>query len=884
MVPPLFLPLNAGGARRSSPGAADHDQTLTGVIVHAYRRVFMRPLVLVALLLVPPAPALNHAPSMPASLTVGDRRAPLAVEGTPLFGWEPRDWDPGEIQTAYRIIVYRNDRTVWDSGRVTSRDTASVRYGGPALTPGGSYRWSVRTWDRAGAPSPWAADTFGAGIGDAQWQASWIRRTTAESDDYTQARREFTPRRSPIVRARLYVSASQQYRAYLNGREVDRGQGFAYDDEGYYQVSDVTGQLRPGRQAALGVLYHWYGPGQGRPASSPGTIARLEITYADGSSQAVVTDASWRVSRGPWLAASYRNGDGRDYIENVDGRLVSGAWTRPGFDDSGWAVPAIAPARHLVAQQTRLALEVAKPVSVKALPSGAVVADFGTVIPAMPRVRFRNGVPGVKVSMVAGYRLNPDGTVSTGAADNQSTDLSYSYLQRAGDQTFEAFTYEGFRYLQISQPAEIAAVVQHTDAPHRATFASSDPTLDKVGELMRRSALYSAQEQFLDTPTREKGQFLADSVNISQALVTGSGDRAFTAKALREFAASQQRYWPDGRLNAVYPNGDGKRDIPDFTELYPRWAWDFYLASGNRSLLAETYETSARIADYVRAYRDPATGLITNLEGGSGAYQYGIIDWPDRYGYDTTAAARTTVNILAYDALRSTALQARALGRPDTYTSDADDLKTAINSRLRRADGIYHDGLLPDGTASPHASQIANAYALAFDVTPRAQPVADYVASLALRMGPMTAHLLLEGLHRAGRDDQVLARLTDATSLGWANILTRGATFTWETWNADTDGQSQSHGWGAAALRQQTESLLGLTVTAPAARTLRIEPPRGTALTDARGSVWTQAGRVRIAWTRHSLTADIPVNVTAELRLPTGEVRTVGSGGVTVRF
>ena len=38
---------------------------------------------------------------------------------------------------------------------------------------------------------------------------------------------------------------------------------------------------------------------------------------------------------------------------------------------------------------------------------------------------------------------------------------------------------------------------------------------------MQRSALYSAAYQFVDTPTREKGQFLGDSVNISFALLAG---------------------------------------------------------------------------------------------------------------------------------------------------------------------------------------------------------------------------------------------------------------------------------------------------------------------------------------------------------------------------
>ena len=51
------------------------------------------------------------------------------------------------------------------------------------------------------------------------------------------------------------------------------------------------------------------------------------------------------------------------------------------------------------------------------------------------------------------------------------------------------------------------------------------------------------------------------------------GEQQPTRRALLEFAQSQARYWPDGRLNAIYPSGDGARDIPDFTEIYPEWVW-----------------------------------------------------------------------------------------------------------------------------------------------------------------------------------------------------------------------------------------------------------------------------------------------------------------------
>ena len=123
---------------------------------------------------------------------------------------------------------------------------------------------------------------------------------------------------------------------------------------------------------------------------------------------------------------------------------------------------------------------------------------------------------------------------------------------------------------------------------------------------MQRSARYSVQETFVDTPTREQGQFLHDAVNISYALMASQDERVATRQAMREFMLSQARYWTSGndagRYNAVYPNGDGKRDIPDFTEVVPAWVWRYYLESGDRALLADYYDEVSRTADYVRRH------------------------------------------------------------------------------------------------------------------------------------------------------------------------------------------------------------------------------------------------------------------------------------------
>lgn len=854
--------------------------------------------------------AAGHAPKAPVELTVGDRARPLNVEGAPLFGWRPRDVDPGETQTAYQIVVRADggDR-VWDSGKVASASQEYVPYTGPALTPGTGYTWTVRTWDRTGRVSPWSRPArFDTGLRDQDWQASWIRRTTAEADDYTLARKEFTVGSSRIVRARVHISAAHQYALHLNGEVIDHGPAYEYPDSGYYRTVDVTSRLQEGRPAALGVQYHWYGAGQGRPKSEPGLLVRLEVEHADGTRQVVVTDGSWKVTRGPWKAAPRRNGDGGDYVEEYDATAEPVGWDRPGFDDSSWQAPQVVgahpagPFQSLTGQETDLSYTVIRPRTVTRLASGALVADFGRIVPAMPVVRFRDGEAGRHVAMHAGYVLASDGSVSRSGDDNQSTDLTYGHTQRDGDQTFRSFTYMGFRYFEIEpgagvRPEDIGAVVQHTevDPARTARLRTSDKGVDAAYDLMRRSALYGAQWQFLDTPTREKGQFLGDAVDISLATMSAYGERRLTRQAITEFIESQARYWPDGRLNAVYPNGDGKRDIPDYTEMFPGWVWEYYLRSGDARTLAAAYPVMTAVADYVRRHIDSGTGLVTRLTGGSGQYQYGIIDWPAtmRYGHDMDTAARTVINVLGVDVFNATARAAEALGKSGDAAAlrrDAQTLAAAVNAKLRRPDGVYIDGLKSDGSQSTHASQIANAYAVAYGVAPAADRdrVVSYVAGLGMRMGPFTSHGLMKAL--ADRPDKVVERLTDTEGPGWGNILARGGTFTWESWDAPETGQSHSHPWGSVALVDVQESLLGVSVTAPGSARVRVRPPR-SGLDRASGTVPVQRGDVSVDWVRDGagfrMTVDVPVNVTAEVHVPAraaAGVRVTGPAASTARF
>ncbi len=852
----------------------------------------------------------DRPPGAPTLLTVDDAAAPLAVEGAPQFGWVVNDPDRGEVQTAYELVVSEEPtragsaKEIWRSGEVKSSQQSYVQAPGLHLESDHAYEWVVRTWDRAGRAGPYShAAHFDVGLADRDWNADWIRRPGVSAgavEDFTLARKEFRVGASPVVRARAYSSAGQQLDLRVNGVRVAHGPSYAYPDEQYYETTDITGQIEPGRVNAVGALTHLEYPGQGRPASVPGLIVRITIEHADGSREVVTTDGSWRVHAGPFVPDKFRNSEG-NLVEHEDGRLDLVGWDRAGFDDRSWpkaevlGAHPVAPFLHLYAERSHIVEQPVAPVTFERTSNGSYVADYGAVVAATPVVDFHAGVSGRAVRIVGGYLLDPNGHVST-TRGVQQTDMHWDYTERNGAQEFRPFDYLGFRYLEVIGAGEalargdVTAYARHASFPdeHAATFGSSDPTLNAIWDLARHSAMYASQEQFLDTPTREQGAF--QDPNTSAATMAAFDDRAMTFQALRDVARSQRRFWPDGRVNPVYPNGDGKRDIPDSTEQYVEWVWQTYLATGDTSQLASLYPVVKNISDYVERAVDPGTGLVTRLPGGGSDYLYGLVDWPPqmRYGYDMATAARTTENALAVDVFRRVAEMGVALHRPsietDAEAARANALQTAMRARLRRPDGVFVDGLESNDAQSKHASQLANALALDFGIVPPAQvaAVADHVVRFGNAVGVSTFGSLLTALHVADRDQALLAALTDPNRPGFAQIIREGATYGWESWDARQTGDSESHAFGSNVLVNLQTDVLGVSVTEPGAGRIDVQVPNLTPMRVA-GVVATQRGRVLVSWQRpepahFTMDVAVPDNVVATLHLPATSVAAVSDG------
>jgi alpha-L-rhamnosidase len=853
---------------------------------------------------VPDAATSRHGPLRASGLTVNGLTNPVGIDPDGCsFAWRLAAPGRGAVQSAARVVVRRTDpghaAAAWDSGAVTSGRQAFVAYAGPALAADAAYQWTVQARDASGRWGPMSApSTFTTALRDGDWKASWLvpAAGSQQPDRVTYLRSEVTPPSGALRRAVAYVSAAHTYRMYLDGTAVDAWPSFSYPDEQYVRAVDLTALLRAGHTSALGVLHRWYGPGQGRPASSPGLLLQLSLWYADGSRVVHVSDGSWQEQPAEWLPSPLRNGDVGDFVEWVDGRAHPDGWANAGFDESDWSTPAIAgvagaaPFTRTFAQRTTIGETAVHPVRLHTLANGGVVADFGAIYAARPKVTFPDGESGRTVTLRAGYLLDPDGQVST-LHGTQETNLTSTYIMREGPQDFEAFTYCGYRYLQIDNAGQrlgendIVALTRHAAMPDvpAATFSTDNRMLNAVWRLTARSCLFCCHEQFVDTPTREKGPFLWDGANESEGVMRAYGDQNMTWQALRDVARGQSRYWPDGQVNAVYPNGDGARTFGTSTARYPEWLWRYFTSSGDHATLLALYPSVTAAVDFLWSTRQAGTGLL-----------YGLADTDNGdpvYGYDLAVAADTASNALAVNAMGRVAQIAAVAGdsaTAATWQSRAAQLTGAVNGVLRRPDGVYVDGVDANGAQSSHASQEANALALAYGVVPASHvaAVGRYVASLGIDVGPNHGLELLRGLAVANMPAAMVRLLSDTSVPGWAHIVAEGGTFTWEVWRpSDLIGDSLSHGWGSSALVAMQETLLGVTLQSgntDGAVAALIVPPSG-GLDRAAGSVPTVAGPVQLAWQRRGrgMTMDltVPANATAMVRLPISNAASVRESG-----
>ena len=253
----------------------------------------------------------------------------------PRFSWQLVSDKRNVMQSAYEIKVSAGNTLVWNSGKVTSGQSVNVLYAGPSLESGKKYSWQVRVWDNANKASSWSepASFKMALLNLADWKANWIEPGFIEDSINRPTplfRKEFSASKK-IQSATVYITAHGMYEGYINGKRI--GDYYltpgwtSYNKRLQYQTYDVTNLLNPGSNTiAVGLGSGWYRgylAWSGNKNSWGKDIAllfQLDIVYADGSNESIVSDNSWKSATGSITYSEIYNG------EIIDARKQRTGW------------------------------------------------------------------------------------------------------------------------------------------------------------------------------------------------------------------------------------------------------------------------------------------------------------------------------------------------------------------------------------------------------------------------------------------------------------------------------------------------------------------------------------------------------------------------------
>lgn len=788
-----------------------------------------------------------------------DHRIRIETRGTTVRTW----LDDTLVDTTENVpfsggsIGFRtggSERSSWDDISVTAPD-GTVLYEDDFESPSSDFLCATVADGRLNVGT---GQNCLYGAGSADWAFLRGEFDTAADKDVAWAT-VFATGSSPEP-GRQYV-----YKLWLNGEFVGLGPVRSIAGETRYDGYDVTDLVRDGGANALGALA-W-------TQADRRFQAQLVVEYDDGTRQTFGTGSDWTAMRGgavyPWGGSI-----GTSYFvapkENLQAAAYPTGFDEPGFDDSSWQPAATRPAyAHLVATPTdKVAQREELPVEVVEKAPGHYFVDYG-----------RSWIGGVSLDLVGsagqvvelryGEELSAPQTVRFSMrTGNQYQDR---WTLEEGPQHLETWGMRVFRYLEVvgaptgltaeDFPALAQVYPFDTDG---AVLESSDDALNQVWRLSRNTVEATNHNLYVDSWTREREPYEADSYLQMMANFFTSSDPTLGNYSIDYLLT--RRTWPT--------------EWPLYTILAMH---DSFQQTGDVAQLERSYDQlRLKLPD---EWLEASTGLVRKNSGSDGCSSRtdcDIVDWPasERDGY-VFRPYNTVINALSYRAYVDMAGIATALGRTEdaaSYTRTAERLRAAMNERMwDEQKGAYRDGLNADGTPVQHHAVHASVFASAFGVpdADRAAQVADYIGSRGMACSVYCAAFLVESLYNGDRSDLAYDLLTSTGLRSWLNMIADGAGATGEAWDPTLKpNMTYSHPWAASPAYNIPQGMFGIRPTTPGYATFDVRP-QPQSVEWASVTLPTLKGRIGAAFHtiggRTDVGVQVPGNTVASVYVPAGE-------------
>jgi len=888
--------------------------------------------------------AYSKSDLLPVYLRAEYKENPFVDVQKPRLSWELQSNVSNQYQNAYQILVAstpekldRDEGDFWDSGKVQSNATNQIIYLGKTPASGTRLWWKIRSWDKDGQVGKWSkTSTWETGLLNKEdWKASWIGFDLNEYGKgevyhlppapYLRTEKKL---KEKIKSARLYVTALGLFEFYINGQRIGNdyfAPGWTdYNKRVYYQVYDVTEKLKHGKNAFAAVLsYGWYSGylGYALLVGSPqvkgfyGEVpllkAQVEVEYEDGSKETIVSDDTWKASKGSLIESDILQG------ETYDARLELSGWDRPEFDDRTWTSVSIYPDK----KERSIQLYPGSPIQLitKLVPKeinkhedGKYIVDFGQNFTGIVHVNIK-GKPGDTIIFRYGEMLHPDGSLMTeNLRKARATDTYILKGDKNGESWSPQFTFHGFQYVEVSglkekpTPDFLTGLVLSSATPQTGTFETDNTMLNQLYS----NIVWTQRANYLDIPTDcpqrdERLGWTGDAQVYIRSATFNNDIAAFHTKWITDLNDSQ---WANGAYPIYAPmpvTKDGKPAIRSTDTYSPGWSeagiicpYEIYQAYGDIRILSQSLPYMVAFMDFLER-KSKGTYLFKegsfeeiNPKGGFGDWlSIGKKTPPDLlatlyFGY----CAQLMVEIC--EALDEEGLAAR-------FRNDVNRIKEAFQVHYTDSNGKFKTDAMPykDGTGYVDGqlgfeghTQTAYANAIYMHLLDSGyqKKAGHWLKELVelnnnkLTTGFLGFKPLLPALSKTGSTTLAYKLLlsTEYPSLGFEVI--NGATSIWERWNSYTKEKgfennagmnSFSHYAFGSVNEWMFQNMAGIKTDQAGYRTFIIRPELAeNGVNQVAATYHSINGQIKSSWRKEgsnvSQEVTVPVNTKATIYIP----------------
>lgn len=845
----------------------------------------------------------------------------LVATQQPRFGWKLTSSEAGARQTAYQIRVSSladGLSDCWNSGKVVSGNSQHIRYEGSRLYPGKTYFWSVQVWDENDQDVSSQSQSFTLAPSTEELNAArWIGAITKVDSHLPSGRKDWhvpSPKNEkvryawsainqlalrsielrkdwmlekPVREAKVYISGLGHYELSINGKRIGKSQfdplWSDYDKSVYYAAYEVGKNLKQGENA-IGVLlgngfYNAVGDRYSKIWVSfgpPTLLFRMDITFTDGTSETILSDASWKYKPSPITFNNIYGG------ESYDANLEQAGWDKPGFGDADW--------KHVVVQEAPLGqlrpqtapdVRVMKsyPVkSVKKRTPGSNLLDMGQNLSGYPLIRVK-GPKGSKIKIIPGELLEKDRV----SQKRSGGPYYFEYtLKGTGVETWSPrFSYYGYQYLQIDSAdlykndknstlpvvLEVTSQFVYNSTPETGTFTCSNELYNRTHQLIQNAVKSNFQAVFTDCPHREKLGWLEETYLNGPGLLYNYDLTTFFPKVVQDMQDAQN---PNGLIPSIAPEyvdfGGDFIDSPEWGVAGIIVPWMYYEFYGDPSPIQQSYPMMKAYVDYLTTRSD------------NGIVSHGLGDWYDYGTHPAGYAKNSPVDISAtshyYYAIDYLVRSARLVGNK-TDEAHYDSLKAYVKKAYNRR--FFHEDTKQYGSASQYCNAVS-LYMGLVETENKPAVLNNLLKDIQahgnrLTTGDIGNRYLFQTLSDNDRNDVVYQLTNHYDAPGYGFQLQFGVTTLTEQWDPRR-GSSWNHFMMGQIDEWFYKTLAGIQSDPanPGYRHFLVKPSPVGDLTAVSASFETLYGTIYVNWkkTGSTLVLDltVPTNTTATVVMP----------------